>query len=92
MTGLRPSEGRALYPGDIDFHGQRLRVERAADLEGKTKETKTGETRWVDLSDGLWADLKTYMTLLRAEDVARGKSQLGCSRRSRARSWMSGMW
>ena len=76
MTGLRPSEARALHPGDIDFHGRRLRVERAADLEGKTKETKTGETRWVDLSDGLWAELKTYVTLLRAEDVGRGKESV----------------
>ncbi len=76
MTGLRPSEGRALIPGDLDFHGHRLRVERAADLNGKTKETKTGETRWVDLSDGLMAQLKSYMMLLRAEDVARGKESI----------------
>ena len=76
ITGLRPSEARALHPGDIDFHGRRLRVERAADLEGKTKETKTGETRWVDLSDGLWAELKSYVTLLRAEDVGRGKESV----------------
>ena len=73
MTGLRPSEARALSPGDIDFHGRRLRVERAADLDGKTKETKTGDMRWVDLSDGILAHLKSYMMLVRAEDVARGK-------------------
>lgn len=72
-TGLRPGEGRALKVGDIDFHGRRLRVERAATLGGAIKNTKTGETRWVDLSDGLLAQLKTYLTLLRAEDVARGK-------------------
>src|SRR5438477_6768795 len=28
MAGLRPSEGRALKPGDIDFMGRRIRVER----------------------------------------------------------------
>jgi integrase len=72
-TGLRPGEGRALKVGDIDFHGRRLRVERAATLEGAIKGTKTGGTRWVDLSDGLLEQLKTYVTLLRAEDVARGK-------------------
>jgi integrase len=59
--------------GDIDFHGRRVRVERAATLDGAIKNTKTGETRWVDLSDGLLAQLKTYVTLLQAEDVARGK-------------------
>ena len=72
-TGLRPGEGRALKSGDIDFHGRRLRVERAATLNGAIKNTKTGETRWVDLSDGLLAQLKTYLTLMRAEDVVRGK-------------------
>jgi len=72
-AGLRLGEGRALRVGDIDFLGRRLRVERAATLNGAIKNTKTGETRWVDLSDGLLAQLKPYVTLLRAEDVARGK-------------------
>ena len=72
-TGLRPGEGRALKVGDIDFHGRRLRVERAATLAGGIKGTKTGEKRWVDLSDGLLAQLKIYVTLLQAEDEARGK-------------------
>jgi integrase len=73
MTGLRPAEGRALKLGDIDFIGRRVRVERAATLDGAIKNTKTGETRWVDLSDGLVAQLLTYLTLMRAEDMARGK-------------------
>jgi integrase len=72
-TGLRPGEGRALKLGDIDFHGRRLRVERAATLDGAIKNTKTGETRWVYLSDGLLIQLTPYVTLLRAENVARGK-------------------
>jgi integrase len=72
-AGLRPAEGRALRGGDIDFHGKRLRVERAATLDGAIKNTKTGETRWVDISDGLLAELSTYLTLRRAEDAARGK-------------------
>ena len=47
-AGLRPAEGRALKPGDIDFLGRRLRVERAATLDGEIKNTKTGETRgWI---------------------------------------------
>ncbi|SLM46768.1 putative Integrase family protein [Nitrospira japonica] len=73
-TGLRPSEGRALQPGDIDFVGRRVRVERSATLEGQIKSTKTGESRWVDLSDGILAELESYLTHLRAEDIARGKA------------------
>lgn len=72
-TGLRPGEGRALKAGDIDFVGRRLRVERAATLHGEIKNTKTGETRWVDLSDGLLADLRTYLTLCKAEQFAAGR-------------------
>jgi integrase len=73
MAGLRPGEGRALKPGDIDFMGRRIRVERSATLGGQIKNTKTGETRWVDLSDGILGQLKRYVTWLRAEDIARGK-------------------
>lgn len=72
-TGLRPSEGRALKPGDIDFMGRRLRVERSATLEGQIKNTKTGESRWVDLSDGMVGMLEAYITELRAEKIATGR-------------------
>jgi integrase len=72
-TGMRPGEGRALRQGDIDFHGKRLRVERAATLNGVIKNTKTGETRWVDLSDGLLEKLQSYITWLKAESIADGK-------------------
>ncbi|MDK2742554.1 MAG: site-specific integrase [Nitrospira sp. BO4] len=75
-AGLRPSEGRALQVGDIDFMARRLRVERAATLSGAIKSTKTGETRWVDLSDGLLSDLKTYLTLRHVEDIAQGRESL----------------
>ena len=75
-AGLRPGEGRALKLGDIDFLGRRLRVQRAATLNGAIKNTKTGEIRWVDLSDGLLADLKTYITLRKAEDMAQGTESI----------------
>ena len=73
MTGLRPAEGRALQPGDIDFHGKRVRVERSATLESHVKNTKTGETRWVDLSDGLLERLRGYLTWMKAEAIAQGR-------------------
>lgn len=72
-TGMRPGEGRALKPGDIDFMGKRIRVERSATLNDIIKNTKTGETRWIDLSDGILEKLKGYITWLRAEWIAQGK-------------------
>jgi integrase len=78
LTGVRPSEGRALKVGDIDFHGRRLHIERAADQADSernttTKNTKTGESRWVDISKSLTLRLERYVTLLRTEDMACGK-------------------
>lgn len=72
-TGLRPGEGRALCVGDVDFIGKRLRVERAATLQGAIKNTKTGETRWVDLSNGLLDRLAAYLTCLKAEAIMQGR-------------------
>jgi integrase len=72
-TGMRPGEGRALKPGDIDFGGKRIRVERAATLDGMIKNTKTGETRWVDLSDGILQKLKEYTSCFNADAMANGK-------------------
>ncbi len=72
-TGMRPGEGRALQPGDIDIQGKRVRVERSATLDGHIKNTKTGETRWIDLSDGVLEKLKSYLTWLKAEAIAQGR-------------------
>ncbi len=72
-TGMRPGEGRALQLGDVDIHGRRLRVERSATLDSHIKNTKTGETRWIDLSDGVLEKLKGYVTWLKAESIARGE-------------------
>jgi integrase len=72
-SGLRPAEGRALKRGDIDFQGRRVRVERAATVNGQVKKTKTGEMRWVDVSDGLLNELKGYITLRTAEDLAKDR-------------------
>lgn len=72
-TGMRPGEGRALQFGDIDFQGRRVRVERSATLDSHIKNTKTGEMRWIDLSDGVLGKLKDYVTWLKAESIARGE-------------------
>lgn len=72
-TGLRPSEARALKPGDIDFQAKRLRVERAATDDGAIKGTKTGESRWVDLGEQTIERLRNHITWIEAEAIARGK-------------------
>ena len=54
-AGLRPSESFALMPIDIDFKNQTLRVDRAATDDGTIKDTKTHETRTVDLTPDLSA-------------------------------------
>lgn len=57
-AGLRPSEARALTWGDV---GRRtLRVERAADLDGSAKPTKTGHMRAVRLVAPLAGDLAAW--------------------------------
>ena len=73
MTGMRPGEGRALQPGDLDLHGKRVRVERSATLDSHIKNTKTGETRWIDLSDGVLEKLRGYLTWMKAEAIAEGR-------------------
>lgn len=72
-TGLRPSEARALKPGDIDFQAKRLRVERAATEGGAIKGTKTGESRWVDLGEQTIERLRNHITWVEAEAIAKGK-------------------
>jgi integrase len=44
-AGLRPSEAFALKPGDVDWNGRTVRVERAWNL-GREKPTKTRSERW----------------------------------------------
>jgi integrase len=72
-SGLRPGEAQALKPGDIDFQGKRLRVERSATIGGAIKSTKTGEPRWVDLGPKTLDRLRNHVTWLEAESIARGQ-------------------
>jgi len=57
-AGLRPSEAVALRPDDLDLAARTVRVERALDLRGRIKPTKTSETRSVDLTPELAAALR----------------------------------
>jgi len=74
-AGLRPGEGFALKPMDIDFKNQTLRVDRAATDDGRAKDTKTHETRTVDLTPDLAATLKRHLTWLRAEALRHGSGE-----------------
>jgi integrase len=56
-TGLRPSEAYALRARDLELDAGRVHVARAW-VRGRLKETKTSQTRWVDLPDGLVVALK----------------------------------
>jgi integrase len=74
-AGLRPGEGFALKPMDIDFKNQTLRVERAATDDGQVKDTKTHEARTVDLTPDLTGTLKRHLTWLRAEALRNGSGE-----------------
>lgn len=57
-TGMRPEEARALCWGDIGK--QTIRVERAADVDGEVKPTKTEQQRSVRLLKPLTDDLTVW--------------------------------
>lgn len=60
-TGLRPSEAYALRTEDLELEAGRVHVERAW-VRGRLKATKTSQTRWVDLPDGLVTALQRDAT------------------------------
>ena len=68
-TGLRPGEGMALKPGDLDFRNLSIRVERAVTDGGRVKGTKTYESRTVEMTPDLAATLKRHLTWLKAESL-----------------------
>jgi integrase len=70
-AGLRPGEGFALKPGDLDFRNRLIRIERALSL-GTIKDTKTHETRDVDMSRDLSRLLQGHLAWLKAESLPRG--------------------
>lgn len=71
-TGARPNEALALWPDDIDFKEQTVRIERGLDLDRSIRPTKTYETRTVDLTLELSATLKRYLPWLTELALRRG--------------------
>jgi integrase len=74
-AGLRPGEGFALTPEDVDFARGVLRVERSATDDGRVKATKTDEAREVDLTPDLVLTLRRHLTWLRAEGLRTGTGE-----------------
>ena len=72
-TGLRPSEAFALRVDDLDFRTRTLRVERSLGMMSREiKDTKTHETRDVDLSPDLTELLSEYVAALRRDSLRNG--------------------
>jgi integrase len=74
-TGLRPGEGQGLQPGDLDYKGSRIRIERAI-TRGQVQACKTteqGEFEYVDMPRSLAAELKAWETAQAAAALASGR-------------------
>jgi integrase len=72
--GLRPGEGFALRPDDLDFRQRLIRVERAWS-HGQEKDTKTHGQRAVDMSRDLMQILRGHLTWLKGEALRGGWGQ-----------------
>jgi integrase len=60
-TGLRPEEAYGMHVGNFDLGAKTIRIERAS-LE-RIKNTKTHERRYLDVSEGLAAQLADFVHL-----------------------------
>jgi integrase len=74
-AGLRPGEGFALKPTDVDFQSKTLRIERSATDDGSVKDTKTHDMRTVDATSDLVVTLKRHLTWLKAENLREGAGE-----------------
>jgi integrase len=72
-AGLRPGEAFALHWDDVDLAGRTFHIHRAVARGGRIKSTKTGETRYVDLTPRLAAALDALQTKVEAEALAAGR-------------------
>ncbi len=70
-TGMRLGELVALQPGDLDFEGGFIWVRRNCSM-GKITTPKSGKGRKVDMSNGLAAVLKEYLTQRKRDALKKG--------------------
>lgn len=75
-AGLRPGEACATMWSDYDAAAKTLRIERAVTNTGRIEETKTGDSREVDLSPRLAAALDDLRAQLEADALADGRSDI----------------
>jgi integrase len=75
-AGLRPGEGCAVVWTDYDPVVRTLHIERTVTDTGRIKETKTGDSREVDLSPRLVASLNDLRAELEAEALAAGRDDI----------------
>jgi len=68
-TGAGPEKAYSMHVGDIDLGANTIRIECAVSL-GRIKETKTHERRYVDVSEGLTAQLADFVHFAKAQAVA----------------------
>lgn len=70
-TGMREAELISLKPGDIDFNGGFIEVERNC-VRGDITTPKNGKTRMVDMSTQLARVLKSHITNRKKEALKKG--------------------
>lgn len=73
-TGMRFGEAVALKPGDIDFNGRFIKVQRNY-VRGEFTMPKNGKTRCVDMSQQLSEALRTHITARKRDALHKGWGQ-----------------
>lgn len=74
-TGMRFGELLALQPGDLDFHGGFIEVQRSI-VRGRITTPKNGKTRRVDMSHQLMAVLKEHLRKTKEQKLAHGWEEM----------------
>jgi integrase len=76
-TGCRVGEVAALRWAKVDLEGKRARIERSySPSDGKDKDPKTHQRRWIDLSDLVVAQLKDLRKHQRIDLMKRGRTDV----------------
>ena len=73
-TGMRLGELLGLQPGDVDFNGGFIEVQRAV-VRGRVTTPKNGKARRIDMSRQLAGTLKLHLIERKRDTLARGWSE-----------------